>query len=376
MKTVAIITSFAPSLANFRGPLIREIASRGHRVVTLAPDFDEESRTAVHALGAETQDYPLSRTGMNPLHDSASLMALYRSLTVLRPDVVLSYFIKPVIYGTMAAAWAAVPHRVAMIPGLGFAFTVPGAPLNIKRRMLQTGVSILYRLALQRAHVVLTFNPDDAKELKTRGLARPARVSCVGGTGVDLDEWPGAALPSLPEHPITFAMAARLLREKGVREYVAAARIIKARHPDVRFLLLGGLDENPGAIGRAEVESWADEGVIEWLGHVAVKPWLTQTHVYVLPSYREGVPRSTQEAMAMGRAVITTDAPGCRETVVPGHNGFLVPVRDAPALAAAMERFILEPDLISSMGATSRRLAEERFDVRKINAQLLRILGL
>jgi glycosyltransferase involved in cell wall biosynthesis len=168
-------------------------------------------------------------------------------------------------------------------------------------------------------------------------------------------------------------MAARLLREKGIVEYARAAMIIKEKHPDTRFILLGGLDTNPGGLSRDEVEQWAEKGTPEWPGQVSdVCRWLAQTSVYVLPSYREGVPRSTQEAMAMARPVITTDAPGCRETVIDGKNGFLVPVRDADALAAAMERFIMQPDLIEMMGQVSRKIAEERFDVRKINQVILR----
>jgi glycosyltransferase involved in cell wall biosynthesis len=161
-------------------------------------------------------------------------------------------------------------------------------------------------------------------------------------------------------------------------EFVEAARRIKAKYPDTRFLVLGGLDTNPGAISGKEVEGWVMEGLIEWPGHVAdVRPYLAQASVFVLPSYyREGVPRSIQEAMAMARPIITTDAPGCRETVIPGVNGFLVPVRDVDALVSAMERFINEPELIEKMGKESRRIAEERFDVHKINRVLLEAMGL
>lgn len=156
-----------------------------------------------------------------------------------------------------------------------------------------------------------------------------------------------------------------------------AARRVKARHPMTRFILLGGLDPNPGGLSSDEVESWVKEGVIEWPGHVAVKPWLAEASVYVLPSYyREGVPRSTQEAMAMGRPVITTDAPGCRDTVIEGKNGFLVPKRDVDALVVAMERFIDNPELIEVMGQSSRRLAEERFDAHKINLRLMELMGI
>ena len=191
--------------------------------------------------------------------------------------------------------------------------------------------------------------------------------------GVDLIEWPPA--PPVLE-PVTVVLAARLLREKGIAEYAEAARQVKARHPEVRFVLLGSLDPNPGGFTRGEVESWVAQGVLEWPGHVDVKPWLARASVYVLPPYyREGMPRSTQEAMAMGRPVITTDAPGCGETVIDGENGFLVPVRDADALAEWILRFVENPALIRTMGQRSRQLAEERFDVRRINARLREVLG-
>jgi glycosyltransferase involved in cell wall biosynthesis len=214
---------------------------------------------------------------------------------------------------------------------------------------------------------VIFLNPDDRREFVERGLAPADRAVVLGGIGVDLDAW--ASAPPVRE-PVTFLLVARLLREKGIVEYATAAREVRGRHPGVRFLLLGGLDSNPGGLGRAEVQSWVDEGILEWPGHVEVRPWMMRASVFVLPSWREGVPRSTQEAMAMGRPVITTDAPGCRETIEDGVNGYRVPVRDAQALAQAMLRFVRDPDLIESMGAASRRLAEDRFDVRQVNARL------
>jgi len=178
--------------------------------------------------------------------------------------------------------------------------------------------------------------------------------------------------------PVTFVLIARLLREKGIGEFVAAARLVRAAHPHTRMLLVGGMDENPGGLSRQQVQAWVDEGVIEWAGQVAdVRSWIRQASVCVLPSYyREGVPRSLQEAMAMGRALITTDWVGCRDTVVSGYNGFLVPVRDGAALAAAMRCFIEQPGLIEKMGAASRRLAEQRFDVRRVNGLILQAMGL
>lgn len=359
-------------MLNFRGPLIRDLVSTGVEVHALAPDYDDELRQKIQELGANPVDFQLTRTGMNPVRDGIDMLQLTSLLRRLRPDVTLGYFIKPVIYGTLAAWLAGVPRRVAMIEGLGYVFTVSSDRQSWRRRLLKNLVSALYRFSLGRAHQVIFLNKDDLAEFIAERLVYAEKAVNLGGIGVDLSDWPKA-----PAHvqPITFLLAARLLREKGIVEYAEAARLVKALHPKVCFVLLGGLDPNPGGLSQAEVQAWATEGLLEWPGHVDVKPWLAKTSVYVLPSYyREGVPRSTQEAMAMGRAVITTNAPGCRETVDDGVNGVLVPVRDVAALAAAMLRFVESPALIASMGQGSRRLAEERFDVVKINARLMRIL--
>ncbi|MDC0078265.1 glycosyltransferase family 4 protein [Deltaproteobacteria bacterium] len=373
MNTIAIISNQAFSLINFRGPLIKALVAEGTLVYALAPDYSDDLRLEVKLLGAEPIDYNFARTGMNPVMDCFNMFRLAILLRRLRPDVTFSYFIKPVIFGTLAAWLALVPYRVSLIAGLGYVFTDSSEGWSRKRLLLRAGVSWLYQLALGRAQRVVFQNEDDINEFVQAGLVAATKVIHISGTGVDLNQW--TASPPCTQ-PITFLLAARLLLEKGIGQYADAARQIKAQYPEVRFVLLGGLDPNPGSLQNAEVQAWVEEGLLEWPGHVPVQPWLMQTSVYVLPSYREGLPRSTQEAMAMGRAVITTDAPGCRETVDDGVNGFLVSVRDVNALVAAMLRFIENPDLIESMGQQSRRLAEERFDVRRINAKLLEVLGL
>lgn len=340
-------------------------------MLALAPNFDERSRAAMQALGATPIDCPMARTGMNPLRDAVNTWRMARLLRRLRPDVSLGYFIKPVIFGTLAAWWAGVPRRFAMVEGLGFVFTATGGALPLKRRLLKRLVLWLYKLGLSRAERVIFLNPDDQAELVAAGVLPASKGFVLGGIGVELSQWPQQP----PVHaPVTFLLVARLLREKGIEDYAAAACIVKRQHPHARFILLGGLDDNPGSITQADVEAWVTEGILEWHGHVPVQPWLVQTSVYVLPSYREGVPVSTQEAMAMGRPIITTDVPGCRETVLDGVNGFLVPARDADALAQKMLLFIHQPELIAPMGQASRRLAEERFDVHKVNQRLMGVL--
>lgn len=371
MPTVAILAHHAVSLLNFRRHFIRDLVAQGDQVFCLAPDYEDSAREEVRSLGAVPMDYRLSRTGMNPVRDMRDMFLLLRLLRQLKPDVAFAFSIKPVIYGTLAASLAGVARRVVMIEGAGYVFTESGTPLGWQKRGLRWIVEGLYRLALSYAHRIIFLNPDDLKEFVERGLVSPSRTALLGGIGVDLDEW--AVVPPVHE-PITFLLVGRLLREKGILEYVAAARDIKRRFPHVRFVLVGGLDSNPGALERHEVEAWVEERVLEWPGHVAVQKWIAESSVFVLPSYREGVPRSTQEAMALGRPIVTTDAPGCRETVQSGYNGFMVPVRDVSALTQALLRFVSSPDLITTMGAASRLLAEERFDVHKVNARLLKWL--
>ena len=370
---IALIGNQAFSLLNFRGALIEDLVAAGAEVFAFAPDYDAAARERVRALGAEPVDFSITRAFGNPMREVADIVRLARTLRRLGIDVTLCYILKPAIYGTLAARLARVPKRVAMVPGLGFTFTTVVGRVSLKRRLLRAGVQTLAKVAFAGAERVVFQNPDDLAEFVGWGVVEESKAVLLRGTGVDLDQWRPA--PPVTE-PVTFLLAARLLREKGIVEYVEAARRVKARHPQVRFVLLGGLDDNPGALTEGEVRRWVQEGTIEWPGHVPVQPWLAQASVYVLPSYyREGVPRSTQEAMAMGRPVITTDAPGCRETVVDGENGFLVPVRDVEALAERMLWFVEHPEAIGPMGVQSRRLAEERFDVREINRRLMALLG-
>ena len=366
-RHVLVLASHAPSLVNFRGPLIAEMVRRGWRVTAAAPDFDASTRAGVTALGARPVEVPMARTGMNPLSDLAyrdSLIALFRKE---QPDVLLAYTIKPVIWGLLAARAGGVPRAVALITGLGYAFT-DGTGGGAKRLLAGVVASALYRLALGRADRVLFQNPDDRDLFLGRGLVRDrGQITVVDGSGVDLSHYTPAPLPEAP----VFLMIGRLLGAKGVREYATAALALKARHPEARFQLVGWRDPGPDTVGEDELERWIAGG-IEHLGRLEdVRPALAAARIYVLPSYREGTPRSVLEAMAMGRPVITTDAPGCRETVVDGENGLLVPPRDAGALERAMESLILDPARTAAMGQASLDRVRARYDVHRVNAQVL-----
>lgn len=370
---LGLIGTLAESLIRFRGPLIEAFVASGCKVFAFATDYDERTAYRVRQYGATPVAYQLDRTGTNPARDFASSMALARQLRGRAVNVTLSYFMKPVVYGSIAARIAGVGRRFATLPGLGYNFTKPIGTLDPRQRLVANALKRLLRVSLPLNEKVFFYNNDDIAEVTRLRLVEPRRIERLNGTGVDLDSYNIA--PPVTD-PVTFLMACRLLAEKGVREFAAATRLVKAEYPQARFILLGGTDTSPGSMRVDEVKQLAEQSGLEWPGQVGnVEAWMEQASVYVLPSYREGVPRSTQEAMAKGRPVITTDAIGCRETVEEGRNGFLVPIGDADALAERMMRFVHRRDLITRMGAQSRRIAEERFNVHAINARILKVMG-
>ena len=370
-----IIASYPASILQFRGALIAAIHEAGFEVHIAAPDFNEypNEYQALKDLGYRVHNIAMQRTGTNPKKDLRTIIDLYRLMTKIKPDYVLGYTIKPVIYGSLAAKLARVPHIFALITGLGYAFS--GAEeKGYKKSNLQKVMHQLYAAALMTADKVFFQNPDDQALFKKMGILKPSTPSTVvNGSGVNVSEYSVAPLPIENGMPVPrFLLIARLLGAKGVREYAKAAAIIKSRHPNVQFDLVGWVDDNPDAIEQRELDAWIDDGLVNFLGKLTdVKPAIADSSVYVLPSYREGTPRTVLEAMAMGRAVITTDAPGCRETVIDGHNGYLVPVKDAHALAEAMQKFIDEPELITKMGRAARQVAMDKFDVNTVNQMML-----
>lgn len=372
-KRLALIGNQAFSLINFRGELIREMTRQGMVVYALAPDYDAVTRSNVAELGAIPLDYSMSRAGLNPFRDFIDVVKLTFLLRHLNVDASLGYCIKPVIYGTISAWLAGVRKRFAMIEGAGYVFIEDEKP-SFRRSVLKKLVKVLYRLSLNYAHCVFLLNKDDRDLFIDEGMVDVKKVSILDGIGLDIRHFD---LSPPMSDPVTFILVARLLREKGIFEYIDAAREVKRRHPSAKFLLVGNVDVNPGSINASQVEQWVRDGIVEWPGQVGdIRPWLKRSSVFVLPSYREGMPRSTQEAMSMGRPVITTDVPGCRDTVENGRNGFIIPPRESTALAHAMITFIERPELIAKMGRRSREIAVQRFDVNMINAQIIEVLSI
>lgn len=372
-RRVMVISSLAWSLVNFRGRLLGDMVAAGHSVTAVAPDRDPEVEAALSRMGLRFHTVSMQRTARNPFADLRTLVGLVKLIRSERPDVVLAYTQKPIVYGGLASRISGVPEFHAMMSGLGFAFTTEGGGAP---GLLMRLVATLYRLALGGARTLFVFNSADEADMRRQGMIPPGvRVLQVPGSGIDVDQF--RHMP-VPDGPPVFLLVARLMVHKGLRDFATAARIVKARYPDARFRILGPKDDNPAGLPMDELDDWVREGLVEYLGETRdVRPHLAGSTIFVLPSwYREGLPRSILEAMATGRAVITTDAPGCRDAVVAGETGLLVPVRDAPGLAEAMLRLAGDRELVVRMGNASRRRAEQLYAVERVNAQLLEAMNL
>jgi len=374
---VIFIGTVASSFYGFRADLIRTLLKKGHQVYAFTSEYTAEDLKKIEKLGATPITYTLNRGGLNPLADIIATYQLSKKIKAINPDLVFSYFSKPVIFGTLAAKLAKAPRVVGMLEGLGYTFTEQPEGLSKKTQLIKKIQVFLYKIALPQLDQLIFLNPDDPKDLLEKYAINVKKVEVLGGIGLNLQDYPYQPLSNI-HLPLKFLFIGRLLKEKGIHEFVQAAKLVKKIYPDTEFTVLGAIDHhNLGALQQTELDSLISSNIIQYPGHVSnIKDWFADSHVFVLPSYREGVPRSTQEAMAIGRAVITTDVPGCRETVVDGVNGFLVPKWNPEALAEKMIYFIENPEQIQVMGAESYKIAVEKFDAEKVNQRLVNILGL
>ncbi len=375
-----ICANYLPHVLNFRGKLLQDIAALGYEIHVVAPDLKAYATdyNILSELGYSLHEVPMQRTGTNPIADTKMLMAMYSLLHEIQPDFMLSYTIKPVIYGTLAAWLAKVPNRFVLISGLGYTFQQ--VEETSKRTVFQKLVHSMYQQALKKSSKVFFQNTDDRdlfKSLKLLSSKTPSVV--VNGSGVDVTDFDVLPFPRDTAGSIkpSFLLIARLLKDKGILEYVRAAKKIKVEYPNAEFHLVGWIDENPAAISQTQLDDWIKDGDINYWGKLDdVRPAIQECSVYVLPSYREGTSRSVLEAMSMGRAIITTDAPGCRDTVISGENGYLVPVKAVDELVDAMKQFIDNPSLYERLGQASRSIALEKYDVKKVNAHMISEMGL
>ncbi|EIA0804354.1 glycosyltransferase family 4 protein [Vibrio vulnificus] len=365
---VVVLGTLPSSLCNFRGELIKGLSLR-YDVVVMASKADNQEVVDIEALGCRYVDYTVARSGLNPLSDLKTLFSLVRFFHSSKSDVLLAYTIKPIIWGGIAARFKNVESFYAMITGLGYAFQKGG----LAKKFLNTLVKILYRSALKKSKGVIFQNRDNMQVFIDEGIVSEEKCFLVNGSGVDLSHYEKEPLSNKPH----FLLIARLLGDKGIREYAKAAAVVKQQYPEAEFYLVGPEDPSPDGIQISEVNQWHESGVINYHGATTdVRPFIKACNIFVLPSYHEGMPRTVLEAMAMGRPVLTTNVPGCKETVVDGENGWLVEKANVEQLAERMIWFIEHPEQWKVMGDKGHQMANEKFDVHKVNAEILKIMGL
>ncbi len=361
-KTVALVSNTAWNVVNFRSGFLRALVQRGYRVLVISPEDESVGR-----LGVEHIPVKIDRKGANPLADLKLFAHLCRIYRKERIDLVFHYTIKPVIYGSFAAHCAGIPS-IATITGLGAAF--------IRKNWVSQIVALLYRLSMKKADFVFFQNGDDRRLFEENGWVRATATGLVPGSGVDTEYYVSRQPVSTAEDgSVTFLMIARLLLDKGVREYYQAARLIQKSYPQTKFRIVGMIDQgNPAALSRRELDGWVSEGVVEYMGQVGdVRGMIDDADCVVLPSYREGTPRALLEGASMKRPQVTTDVPGCREVVTDGVNGFLCKSRDYKGLAEAMRKILLMPlDERRVMGERGREIMIQRFSEELVIEKYLR----
>lgn len=372
MPKVVLFANTDWYLYNFRMSFARTLREEGFEVILLSPDGEYGPK--LRDLGFCWHAVPMNRRSLNPLRELALVMWLARFFAREKPQIVHGFTIKSAVYGSLASKLASVPARVNAVAGMGYVFTSG----DLKARVLKPLVRQVMRLALNgRDSILVLQNPDDIRLFESARIVNQKAIRLIKGSGVDLTRFKmngGAAQE--PGLPLRLLLAARLVWDKGIAEYVEAARLLRREHRTVRFLLAGSPDDgNPASVSAAVVESWVKEGLVEWLGQVSDMPKLfSEVDVMVLPSYREGLPKALIEAAACGLPLITTDAPGCREVVSEsGVDGISIPVRDVPALAAAIRLLDDDREMGRKLGRAAREKALINFDERIVIEKTLSV---
>ncbi len=364
---IAVLSSHTPSLFWFRIDMMRSFIEKGHEVFALSNEAETDWKEKFRELGITYRQINVQRNGTNPLKDLKSIGSIKSVLAQIMPDKIFTYQAKTIIYGTIAANKLGITEVYPLVAGLGSLFLND----DLKTRAVRTILMKEYRYSMRKCTTVFFQNSDDLETFKAKKAIKNQKIVMLHGSGVNLDIFNVQPIPET----FGFLCISRLIRDKGVYEYLEACRLVKKDYPNVRCLLVGPYDSNPSSLKPEELKQFVDEGIIEYFGEQTdVVPYIAQCSVYVLPSYREGTPKTILEAMSCGRAAITTDVPGCRETVDDKENGILVPVKDVKSLAEAMKYMIEHPEEIQRMAKNGRSKAETVFDVQKVNEKICRTM--
>ncbi|HYE10144.1 MAG TPA: glycosyltransferase family 4 protein [Patescibacteria group bacterium] len=366
---IAVLSSHTSSLFWFRMDMMKEFIKDGHRVIALGSESETDWKSRFKEHSIEYRQLYVERNGINPIKDLITYMELYQFMKKVKPDKVFTYQAKTVVYGSIAARINGISEVYPLIAGLGSIFRGTG----LKNKIIKTIMLIEYKAACKCSKKVFFQNNDDKNEFINNRLVDEDKTTIISGSGVNMEKFQPTPLPE----KAAFLFIGRLIKDKGIMEYLEACKAVKERNPDIRCLLVGPYDSNPSALKPEELKSYIDAGIIEYYGEQTdVRPFISQCSTYVLPSYHEGTPKTVLEAMAMGRSVITSDAPGCRETVVDGINGYLIKIKDVKGLVNKMEFLISNPDIFKEMGEVSLKIAKEKYDVNIVNSDIMRTMGL
>lgn len=368
-ERIAVISSHTASLFWFRLDMMKEFVRLGYEVIAVGQSPESEWSKKFNENGIRYRQIYVERNGMNPLSDLKTLKDLNKILKEEKPQKIFCYQAKTIIYTCLAARINKIKEVYSLIAGLGTIFRAS----TLKSRVVRQIMIAEYKIALKNSKHIIFQNNDDLLTFLNTKIVEADKCSIINGSGVDTDRFSVLPLPNT----ISFLMISRLIKDKGIFEYLEACRTIKNEFPNVRCLLVGPFDTNPSAIKPYELQPYIDSGIIEYFGEQDdVRPYIEQASVFVLPSYHEGTPKTVLECMACGRAIITTDAPGCRETVTDGLNGYLVETHSVNAVAEKMKNFIINPTFVSEMGYRGRKIAEEKYDVKKVNSDIIKIMNL
>lgn len=365
---ILVVSPKNKTVFNFRGDLIRHMVSAGNTVVVTGPD--QEYVDDIMALGiSKFIEVPFVKDNTNVLGDIKYCGMLRKVMKTEKPDLVFSYTIKPVIYGSIAARLAGIKKVYPMVTGLGRVYTSN----SLKTKMIRLITKMLYKTAFSGCNKVIFQNNDDIKQFVVDNYLPEHKTVKVDGSGVNMQRFNRTPLPETP----VFLMVGRIIKEKGVLEYCKAARMVKKKHPEARFILLGGFDMSIGALKWEDIQTYIEDGSIEFPGEVKDPvEFYHKASVFVLPSYyREGLPRTILEAMSCGRAIITTDWPGCREAVQNGENGFLVQPKDAEELASYMNRLIEDKQMLHNMAEKAYQMCCGKYEVGIVNEKMKKVIG-
>lgn len=366
---IAVLSSHTSSLFWFRMDMMKDFTNNGHSVIAVGPEPEAIWNHKFEAYKVKYKQIYVNRNSTNLIYDLKTFIELCSFIKKEKPDKIFTYQAKTIIYGCLAARANGVNEVYPLIAGLGSIIRGSGLKNIIIKKLLK----LQYKVALKVSKKVFFQNNDDKHEFIKDGLVSKDKTVTINGSGVNVLRFQPVSLPNEP----VFLFIGRLIKDKGVVEYLKACKRVKVLFPNVRCLLVGPYDSNPSALRPEELKYYTDRNIVEYFGEQTdVRTYIAQCSTFILPSYHEGTPKTVLEAMAMGRSIITSDTPGCRETVTNGHNGFLVDVKDVCGLVAKMKTLITDPKLNKVMGERSLKLVREKYDVKLVNKAIMESMKL